>query len=139
MLALVLYALGYPERAEDSITKAVSRARNVGHGMTAGFALSFGSILNGVLRFDQRWDGDFSEQVLACCEQQDLRGFQPWRLFYRGLALHSCGETSRALEMMQAGMAGPTRSAGRWFDPFTLVTWLWRRQIRGHRRSPMNF
>lgn len=104
MLALVLYVLGYPERAEDAITKAISWARNLGHGMTAGFALSFGSILNGLLRFDQRWDGDFSEQVLAFCDEQDLRAFQPWALFYRGLALQRIGESPRALEMMQQGM-----------------------------------
>jgi tetratricopeptide (TPR) repeat protein len=104
MLALVLYVLGYPERAEDAITKAISWARKLGHGMTAGFALGFGSILNGLLRFDQRWDGDFSEQVLAFCDEQDLQAFQPWALFYRGLALQRVGESPRALEMMQQGM-----------------------------------
>jgi predicted ATPase len=72
--------------------------------MSAWFALSFGSILNGQLRFDQRWDGDFSEQVLAFCEEQDLRAFQPWAIFYRGLSLHRIGEAPHAVEMMQEGM-----------------------------------
>jgi hypothetical protein len=87
MLALTLYPLGYPEQAEAAIRKAISWAHEIRHAMTTGFALSFGSVLNGFLRFDQRWDGSFSDEVVSYCVQHDLRAYLPWAQFYQGLIL----------------------------------------------------
>ena len=105
MLALCVYPIGYPEQAESAITRAISWANEMGHAMTTGFALDWGSVLNGFLPFDHRPDGSFVDEVVSYCVQQDLRTYLPWAQFYRGLMLSRQGEPDAGLELMQAGMA----------------------------------
>src|ERR1700730_16111589 len=66
ILALVLWPLGYPDQAAAAATKALSWARDIGHTMTTGFALSFGSVLNG-FRADLEREGAYSDEAAAYC------------------------------------------------------------------------
>jgi class 3 adenylate cyclase/tetratricopeptide (TPR) repeat protein len=104
MLALTLWPLGYPQQAASAATQSIAWARTIGHAMTTGFALAFGSILNAFLNLDRSGDGPFSEQALRYCLEQDLRAYQPWTEFYHGLTLLRQGEHTAGLEAMLAGM-----------------------------------
>src|SRR5215475_12617046 len=104
MLASTLWALGYPQQAASAATQSIAWARTIGHAMTTGFALAFGSVLHAFLNFDRSGDGPFSEQVVRYCLEQNLRAYQPWAQFYHGLALLRQGEHTSGLEAMLAGM-----------------------------------
>jgi class 3 adenylate cyclase/tetratricopeptide (TPR) repeat protein len=104
MLALTLWALGYPQQAASAATQSIAWARAIGHAMTTGFALAFGSVLNAFLIFDRSGGGAFSEQAVRYCLEQDLRAYQPWAQFYHGLTLFRQGEHTSGLEAMLAGM-----------------------------------
>jgi hypothetical protein len=54
MLALTLWPLGYPQQAASAATQSIAWARTIGHAMTTGFALAFGSILNAFLNEQRR-------------------------------------------------------------------------------------
>ena len=105
MLALTLWALGYPNQARIAASQSIAWARTIGHAMTTGFALAFGSVLHAFLNFDRSSDGAFSKQALEYCLEQDLRAYQPWAEFYHGLIRLRQGEHASGLEAMHAGMA----------------------------------
>jgi hypothetical protein len=104
MLASTLWALGYPQQAASAATQSIAWARTIGHAMTTGFALAFGSVLNAFLSVNGSSDRPFSEEALKYCLEQDLRAYQPWAEFYHGLTLLPQGKHTSGLEAMIAGM-----------------------------------
>jgi predicted ATPase len=105
MLAFTLWPLGYPEQAATAAAKSIAWAQKIGHAMTTGFALSFGSMLNAFVSLGEPGDGTFSEQAVAYCVEQDLRAYIPWAHFYQGLTMVRRGDLARGLELMVTGMA----------------------------------
>ena len=106
MLALNLWALGYPDQAASAAEQSISWATAIGHAMTTGFALSFGSVLNAFLNFNQPDDEPFPEKVVKYCTEHDLRAYTPMVTFYYGLSTVRLGETAEGLKLMLTGLAG---------------------------------
>jgi hypothetical protein len=65
MLALTLWPLGYPDQAAAATTQTLAWARDIRHAMTTGFALTFGSVLNGFRADPQREDTHSDEALLT--------------------------------------------------------------------------
>ena len=78
MLALNLWALGHSDQAANAATQSLEWAREIGHAMTTGFALAFGSVLHAFSNFDGSGSGAFAAQTLKYCLEHDLRAYQPW-------------------------------------------------------------
>lgn len=104
MLALNLWALGHSDQAANAATQSLEWAREIGHAMTTGFALAFGSVLHAFSNFDGSGSGAFAAQTLKYCLEHDLRAYQPWAQFYHGLYQFQLGDHIAGLEAMQAGM-----------------------------------
>jgi class 3 adenylate cyclase/predicted ATPase len=106
MLALTLWPLGHPARATAAATTALGWARTIQHAMTTGFALSFGSLLNGFLQADPEENRIFADEAVAYCVENDLRAYIPWARFYQGQTLARSGKYRQGLDLMRAAMAG---------------------------------
>jgi predicted ATPase len=116
ILALILWPLGYPDQAAAAATKALSWARDIGHTMTTGFALSFGSVLNGFMA-DLEREGAYSDEAMAYCVENNLKAYIPWTQFYQGLTLVRRGEHPQGLDLMRAGMAGAEKISSKMHWP----------------------
>ena len=106
VLALALWPLGYPDQAAAAAVRSLSWARAIDHGMTTGFAVSFGSALWGFFSEGPRPGGASAQEALDFCVKHDLRAYISWGKFYCGLSLVRSGEHHAGLELMRAGIAG---------------------------------
>jgi predicted ATPase len=109
VLALALWPLGYPDQAATAAVRSLKWARAIDHGMTTGFALSFGSALWGFFSEGPRPGGASAQEALDFCVEHDLRAYISWGKFYCGLSLVRGGEHRAGLELMRAGIAGMDR------------------------------
>ena len=109
MLALTLFPRGYPQQAAIASAKSLSWAHRIEHAMSVGFALSFGSVLNGFVGADVLEGGQHSVRALAYCVEHDLKAYIPWSRFYHGLALARRGEIRQGIDLMNDGIAGAER------------------------------
>ena len=106
VLALVQWSLGHPDRAAEAAVRSLEWARAINHGMTTGFALSFGSALWAFFRENPPAGGADANEALDFCMEHDLRAYIPCAQFYRGLTQVRHGAHCDGLELMQAGIAG---------------------------------
>ena len=106
VLALVQWSLGHPDRAAEAAVRSLEWARAINHGMTTGFALSFGSALWAFFRENPPAGGADANEALEFCVEHDLRAYIPCAQFYRGLTQVRHGAHCDGLELMQAGIAG---------------------------------
>jgi len=117
MLALTLFPRGYPQQAAIASAKSLSWAHRIEHAMSVGFALSFGSVLNGFVGADVLEGGQHSVRALAYCVEHDLKAYIPWSRFYHGLALARRGEIRQGIDLMNDGIAGAERISMNMLQP----------------------
>ena len=117
MLALTLFPRGYPQQAAIASAKSLSWAHRIEHAMSVGFALSFGSVLNGFVGADVLEGGQHSARALAYCVEHDLKAYIPWSRFYHGLALARRGEIRQGIDLMNDGIAGADRISMNMLQP----------------------
>jgi len=106
VLALALWQLGYPDQGTLGVKRSLDWANAIDHGMTTGFALSFGSVLWGFSTEDPKANGVDAKAALDFFQQHELRSYISWGQFYHGLAMVRSGEEEAGIDIMRGAIAG---------------------------------
>ena len=95
IMALVLWKLGYPDRALEISNNALDSARQLAHANTLAIGLLF-SCLQYHVRGDPRSVGRFAEEAIAYSEEQRLPQWHTWARVYRDTATIAMGDNDLA-------------------------------------------
>jgi DNA-binding winged helix-turn-helix (wHTH) protein/tetratricopeptide (TPR) repeat protein len=116
MLSLVLWPLGYPERALAAASEAVERATRTKHAVAVGVA----RVMTGLVRIglgcsNLQCDAD---ETAAYCTEHSVKMFVPWAHFNQGVAAAQGDDPRRGIESMQSALA-----AAKAIDAHVLRPW----------------
>ncbi len=117
VLAITLWPLGFPQQAGAAASQALSRAHDIRHAMTTGFAYIFGLMLNGQFQSDSERDRRLSDEASAYCDEHKLMAYIPVAQFYRGVALFRHGDTLSGIDLMSESMTATAKINFRFFLP----------------------
>lgn len=119
LLSLVLWHLGFPNRAVKMSEEAISIAREINHPYSRAYALSFAAVLRQYRREPDR--------VLALCEASSAiaseHGFALWQhsaTIMRGWSLAEMGDTAAGIATAVTGLDGFTATGTRLFVSYFL-------------------
>lgn len=104
-LAIVQWALGYPDQAVETSQEAGTLARTLGHPNTLGYVLTWISWLYHLNRDSKAALAHFDEAI-AFCEKEQLIFWLPQNLIFRGWALVGLNDTETGLSLLEQGLAG---------------------------------
>jgi len=115
--ALVLWQLGYPERALVTISEALTLAQDLAHPFSRVFALAFATWI-------EQCRGETQRVVELTAALQDLcakHGFPQWLaagLIWRGWALAHQSQAAEGMVQMQQGLEAFRRTGARMLLPY---------------------
>lgn len=115
MLSLVLWPLGYPERALAAASEAVERAARTEHAVAVGVARVMTGIVRNALDSNPELDAD---ETAAYCTEHSVKMFVPWAQFNRGVAAARADDPQRGIQIMQNALA-----AAKAIDAHVLRPW----------------
>lgn len=119
-MARILWALGYPERADAAAQDALALARKGSNSVTVAAALvaRMYTTLHGAPLQEAIAHAD---EAIAYCKEHELSLFEHWIRFVRGGLLVREGDTGAGIEAMQAAISVAEAKQSRQFRPFQLA------------------
>jgi class 3 adenylate cyclase/predicted ATPase len=116
-LALDLWCLGYPQDALRANASAVEQAHAIGDASSLAIALSFGALLNTILRRDlARAEGQLAE-ALPLYREHGFPMYAAWATSLQGSIAAQRGQAGAAVESIASGMAASERTGTGIFQP----------------------
>jgi class 3 adenylate cyclase/predicted ATPase len=118
VLAMVLYPLGYPERAAATARLAVDIAHPTGQAMAIGFAYMWKLTLDRLAPMEEQ-NLELANEALSYCREHKLVGFIPAAQFYKGQALVQQGDLL-GIDLMHEAIQGTEAISFRFLLPTLL-------------------
>jgi predicted ATPase/class 3 adenylate cyclase len=102
--ALVLWTVGYPERAIQRATRAIELATQMGHPFTLAYSYFHVGVLD-LWRRDMELVDARASAVLAVAEEHDYRIWRALALTLQGVAMTALGRAEEGLARTEQGVA----------------------------------
>jgi len=101
--ALVLWMLGFPDRAAERARRAVALATELGHPFTMAYALFHSGFLH-LWRREPETVRDLAERLLLVAGQHDLQLWKALGMFLLGAANTGIGDLQEGLDQIRHGL-----------------------------------
>lgn len=121
VLSIVLWSMGYPDRAADMDAEAVSAARCSGHANSLGFALKH-AVLGAVLARRHVRAAGLADECLQLASEHGLRMWEGYAEGLRGCVQLAAGDPAGAIVATTRGLELLASTNHRLFTSLFLVT-----------------
>ena len=119
-LAHSLLRLGHPAPAHHAATRALARARELGHAVTLANALHHDCLFHQLAR-EPAAVRDQAEALITFATEHALPFWQALGRIFHGWALAGSGQPGRGLALLREGLAAYRATSGRLYLPYTLA------------------
>jgi predicted ATPase len=97
---LSLWVLGYPQQADAGMDRAIVRAREIAHGHTEAFALTYQSF-HCLCRREVPATRQWAEAAIAVASKLGIRQWSAWSANLQGWTLAMQGEAEKGIRQLQ--------------------------------------
>jgi predicted ATPase len=102
--ACCLWALGYPEQAQQRSEEALALARELGHPVSLADVLAFGACMYNKMRRDACALKGHAEELIRLSKEKAFAGWLATGTCYRGEAVAMLGQFQEGIAQMRQGM-----------------------------------
>lgn len=115
--AIVLWCLGYPERAQESLEKGLRLARELAHPNTLAYAL-YVAAAHAVLRREERAAHEYADALTTLATEWEFPHWRARGIVYRGWAQARQGRLDEGIVGLREGINACRRTGAEMWQPY---------------------